>query len=135
MEYALYNFKIYQGVDKYIPFIFYSLNNDQKVYDNFTGTNIVMTIKSSYNDNIIDQLTTENNRIKLGILNSSNEFEESTNNPYAIEIYFPHSITKNFNIPNMVYDLFKINDNNYELLLYGNISIIQGVNNEYSSTN
>ena len=135
MEYALYNFKIYQGVDKYIPFVFYSLNNDQKIYDNFTGTNIVMTIKSSYNDNIIDQLTTENNRIKLGILNSSNEFEESTNNPYAIEIHFPHSITKNFNIPNMVYDLFKINDNNYELLLYGNINIIQGVNNEYSSTN
>ena len=64
MEYALYNFKIYQGVDKYIPFVFYSLNNDQKIYDNFTGTNIVMTIKSSYNDNIIDQLTTENNRIK-----------------------------------------------------------------------
>ena len=59
-----------------------------------------MTIKSSYNDGIIDQLTIENNRIKLGILNSSNEFEESTSNPYAIEIYFPHSITKNFNIFN-----------------------------------
>ena len=36
MEYALYNFKIYQGVDKYIPFVFYSLNNDQKIYNNFT---------------------------------------------------------------------------------------------------
>ena len=94
-----------------------------------------MTIKSSFNNDIIDQLTIENSRIKLGIINSSNEFEESNNSPYAIEIYFPHDITKNFNIPNMVYDLFKINDNNYELLLYGNISIIQGVNNEYNSTN
>ena len=27
-------------------------------------------------------------------------------------------------------DLFKINNGNYELLLHGNISIIQGVNNE-----
>lgn len=130
MEYALYNFKIYQGVDKYIPFIFYSLNNDQKIYDNFTGSNVVMTIKSSYNDDIVDQLTIENNRIKLGIINSSNEFEESTNNPYAIEVYFPHNITKKFNIPNMIYDLFKINNGNYELLLHGNINIIQGVNNE-----
>ena len=130
MEYALYNFKIYQGVDKYIPFIFYSLNNDQKIYDNFTGTNIVMTIKSSYNDNIIDQLTTENNRIKLGIIKSSNEFEESNNAPYAIEIYFPHDITKNFNIPNMVYDLFRIINNNYELLLHGQIDIIQGTDYE-----
>ena len=130
MEYALYNFKIYQGVDKYIPFIFYSLNNEEKVYDNFTGSNIVMTIKSSFNNDIIDQLTIENSRIKLGIINSSNEFEESNNSPYAIEIYFPHDITKNFNIPNMVYDLFRIINNNYELLLHGQINIIQGTNYE-----
>ena len=110
--------------------VFYPTGHDTIDYRNSTYLKVY-----DDNDNIIDQLTTENNRIKLGILNSSNEFEESTNNPYAIEVYFPHSITKKFNIPNMIYDLFKINDNNYELLLYGNISIIQGVNNEYSSTN
>ena len=130
MEYALYNFKIYQGVDKHIPFIFYSLNNEEKVYDDFTGSKIVMTIKSSFNNDIIDQLTIDNSRIKLGIINSSNEFEESNNAPYAIEIYFPHDITKNFNIPNMVYDLFRIINNNYELLLHGQIDIIQGTNYE-----
>lgn len=130
MEYALYNFKIYQGVDKYIPFIFYSLNNNEKVYDDFTGSNIIMTIKPSYNDDVIDQLTIENGRIKLGKINSSNEFEESTNNPYAIEVYFPHEVTKNFNIPNMVYDLFRKIDSTYELLIHGNIYIIQGVNHE-----
>lgn len=130
MEYALYNFKIYQGVDKYIPFIFYSLNNEEKVYDDFTGSNIVMTIKSSFNDDIIDQLTTDNGRIKLGIINESNEFEESNNSPYAIEVYFPHDITKDFNIPNMVYDLFRKIENTYELLIHGNINIIQGVNHE-----
>ena len=130
MEYALYNFKIYQGVDKYIPFIFYSLDNDQKVYDDFTGSNIIMTIKSSFNNDIIDQLTIDNGRIKLGIINGSNEFEESSNTPYAIEIYFPHDITKNFNISNMVYDLFRIINNNYELLLHGQINIIQGTNYE-----
>lgn len=131
MEYALYNFKIYQGVDKYIPFVFYSLNGEEKVYDDFTGSKIVMTIKSSFNNDIIDQLTIDNGRIKLGIINSSNEFEESTNNPYAIEVCFPHNITKKFNIPNIMYDLFRVsNNNNYELLLYGNINIIQGVNNE-----
>ena len=131
MEYALYNFKIYQGVDKYIPFVFYSLNGEEKEYDNFTGSNIVMTIKSSFNNDIIDQLTIDSGRIKLGIINSSNEFEESTNNPYAIEVHFPHDITKKFNIPNMMYDLFRVsNNNNYELLLHGNINIIQGVNNE-----
>ena len=89
-----------------------------------------MTIKSSYNNDIIDQLTNENGRIKLGIINSSNEFEESTNNPYAIEVHFPHDITKNFNIPNMVYDIFRIINNNYELLLHGQINIIQGTNYE-----
>lgn len=130
MEYALYNFKIYQGVDKYIPFVFYSLNNEEKVYDNFIGSNIVMTIKPSFNDDIIDQLTIDNGRIKLGIINSSNEFEESINNPYAIEVYFPHEVTKSFNIPNMVYDLFRKIDNTYELLIHGNIYIIQGVNHE-----
>ena len=130
MEYALYNFKIYQGVDKYIPFIFYSLNNEEKIYDDFTGSNIIMTIKSSFNNDIIDQLTIDNGRIKLGIINESNEFEESSNTPYAIEIYFPHDITKNFNIPNMIYDLFRIIDNNYELLLHGQINIIQGINYE-----
>lgn len=130
MEYARYNFKIYQGVDKYIPFIFYSLNNEEKVYNDFTGSKIIMTIKSSFNDEIIDQLTTDNGRIKLGIINESNEFEESVNTPYAIEIYFPHNITKSFNIPNMVYDLFRKIENTYELLIHGNISIIQGVNHE-----
>lgn len=130
MEYARYNFKIYQGVDKYIPFIFYSLNNEEKVYNDFTGSKIVMTIKSSFNDEIIDQLTTDNGRIKLGIINESNEFEESVDTPYAIEIYFPHNITKSFNIPNMVYDLFREIENTYELLIHGNISIIQGVNHE-----
>lgn len=130
MEYALYNFKIYQGIDKYIPFIFYSLNNNEKVYDDFTGSNVVMTIKPSFNDDIIDQLTIDNGRIKLGVINSSNEFEESINNPYAIEVYFPHEVTKNFNIPNMVYDLFRKIDNTYELLIHGNIYIIQGVNHE-----
>ena len=130
MEYALYNFKIYQGVDKYIPFVFYSLNNEEKIYDDFTGSNIVMTIKPSYNDDIIDQLTIENGRIKLGIINESNEFEESNNSPYAIEVYFPHDITKDFSIPNMVYDLFRKIENTYELLIHGNINIIQGVNHE-----
>ena len=130
MEYALYNFKIYQGVDKYIPFVFYSLNNEEKIYDNFTGSKIVMTIKSSFNNDIIDQLTIDNGRIKLGIINESNEFEESNNAPYAIEIYFPHDITKNFNIPDMVYDLFRVINNNYELLLHGQINIIQGINYE-----
>ena len=130
MEYALYNFKIYQGVDKYIPFIFYSLDNDQKIYDNFTGSNVVMTIKSSYNDDIIDQLTIENNRIKLGIINSSNEFEESNNLPYALELHFPHEITKELNIPLLIYDLFRITDNNHEVLLHGNIEIIKSVSYE-----
>lgn len=130
MEYALYNFKIYQGVDKYIPFVFYSLNNEEKIYDDFTGSNIIMTIKPSYNDDIIDQLTIENGRIKLGIINESNEFEESNNSPYAIEVYFPHDITKDFSIPNMVYDLFRKIENTYELLIHGNINIIQGVNHE-----
>lgn len=130
MEYALYNFKIYQGVDKYIPFIFYSLNNEEKVYDDFTGSNIVMTVKSSFNNDIIDQLTIDNGRIKLGIINESNEFEESNNSPYTIEVYFPHDITKDFNIPNMVYDIFRIINNNYELLLHGQINIIQGTNYE-----
>lgn len=130
MEYALYNFKIYQGVDKYIPFVFYSLNNKEKIYDDFTGSKIVMTIKPSYNDDIIDQLTIENGRIKLGIINESNEFEESNNSPYAIEVYFPHDITKDFSIPNMVYDLFRKIENTYELLIHGNINIIQGVNHE-----
>ena len=130
MEYALYNFKIYQGVDKYIPFIFYSLNNEEKVYDDFTGSSIVMTIKSSFNNDIIDQLSIDNGRIKLGIINESNEFEESNNSPYAIEVYFPHDITKDFNIPNMVYDLFRKIENTYELLIHGNINIIQGVNHE-----
>ena len=130
MEYALYNFKIYQGVDKYIPFVFYSLNNEEKIYDDFTGSSIFMTVKSSFNNDIIDQLTIDNSRIKLGVINESNEFEESNNSPYAIEIYFPHDITKNFNIPNMVYDLFRIINNNYELLLHGQINIIQGTNYE-----
>ena len=48
MEYALYNFKIYQGVDKYIPFIFYSLNSDQKVYDNFDFEFIDHEYKNSW---------------------------------------------------------------------------------------
>lgn len=130
MEYALYNFEIYKGVDKYIPFVFYSLNNEEKVYDNFTGSNFILTIKDSYSGSIVDTLTNENNRIKLGIINESNKFEESTNSPYALELYFPHEVTKKLNIPLLVYDLFRVVDNNHEVLLHGNIKIIQGVSYE-----
>ena len=130
MEYALYNFKIYKGVDKYIPISFYSIENDEKVYDDFTGSNFILTIKDSHNGNVVDTLTNENSRIKLGIINESNEFEESENSPYALELYFPHEITKTFNIPVLIYDLFRVVDNNYEVLLHGNIKIIQGVSYE-----
>ena len=88
-----------------------------------------MTIKSSYNKNIIDQLSLSNNRIKLGII-GTNGFEESTTSPYAIEICFPHEITSEYNIPEMVYDLFRLVDNKYELLLHGNIILIKGVSYE-----
>lgn len=130
MEYALYNFKIYKGIDKYIPFIFYSLNNEEKVYENFTNSNFLLTVKDSYNGNVVDILTNENNRIKLGIINESNTFEESKNSPYALELYFPHEITKELNIPLLIYDLFRVVDNNHEVLLHGNIKIIQGVSYE-----
>lgn len=130
MEYALYNFKIYKGIDKYIPISFYSLENEEKVYDNFTDSNFILTIKDSYSGNIIDTLTNENSRIKLGIINESNEFEESENSPYALELYFPHKITKELDIPLLVYDLFRVVDNNHEVLLHGNIEIIKSVSYE-----
>lgn len=129
MEYAKYNFKIYQGVDKYIPFSFYSLVNDIKTNLDFTNSDFLMTIKSSYNENIIDKLSLSNNRIKLGII-GTNGFEESTTSPYAIEIYFPHKITSKYNVPEMVYDLFRLVDNNHEVLLHGKIEIIKGVSYE-----
>lgn len=130
MEYALYNFKIYKGIDKYIPFIFYSLNNEEKVYENFTNSNFLLTVKDSYNGNVVDTLTNENNRIKLGIINESNTFEESVNSPYALEVYFPHEVTKKLDIPLLVYDLFRIVDNKHEVLLHGKIEIIKGVSYE-----
>lgn len=130
MEYALYNFKIYKGIDKYIPFIFYSLNNEEKVYENFTNSNFLLTVKDSYNGNVVDILTNENNRIKLGIINESNTFEESVNSPYALEVYFPHEVTKKLDIPLLVYDLFRVVDDKHEVLLHGNIKIIQGVSYE-----
>lgn len=130
MEYALYNFKIYKGIDKYIPFIFYSLNNEEKVYENFTNSNFLLTVKDSYNGNVVDILTNENGRIKLGIINESNTFEESVNSPYALEVYFPHEVTKKLDIPLLVYDLFRIVDDKHEVLLHGNIKIIQGVSYE-----
>lgn len=130
MEYALYNFKIYKGIDKYIPFIFYSLNNEEKVYENFTNSNFLLTVKDSYNGDVVDILTNENNRIKLGIINESNTFEESVNSPYALEVYFPHEVTKKLDIPLLVYDLFRIVDDKHEVLLHGNIKIIQGVSYE-----
>lgn len=130
MEYALYNFKIYKGIDKYIPFIFYSLNNEEKVYENFTNSNFLLTVKDSYNGDVVDILTNENGRIKLGIINESNTFEESINSPYALEVYFPHEVTKKLDIPLLVYDLFRIVDDKHEVLLHGNVKIIQGVSYE-----
>ena len=49
MEYALYNFKIYQGVDKYISFIFYSLNNEEKVRLRITLLNLEENIEEIRN--------------------------------------------------------------------------------------
>lgn len=130
MEYVKYNFKIYQGADKYIPFSFYSLVENTKTNLDFTGSDFLMTIKSSYNsNNIIDQLSLSNKRIKLGII-GTNGFEESTTSPYAIEIYFPHEVTSEYNIPEMVYDLFRLVGNKHELLLHGNITLIKGVSYE-----
>ena len=87
-----------------------------------------MTIRAGINQSIIDELSSDNKRIKLGLYTDSG-FIESNESPNTLQLIFTNNITEKYNIPTMVYDIFRYDNNKKELLVFGNINILKSVLN------
>lgn len=130
MRYPVYNFDIYQGADEFIPIAFYHDNEGKRNPYTITANSFLMTVKVDKSSEILDQLSsdkTADGRIKIGIINE-NVFEEKTEAPFAIQVFFPHEVTSSFQYPTLVYDLFKIDKNGIrEIMLHGKITVEKSV--------
>ena len=127
MKQPSYNFSIYQGADEVFPLAFYTGEGNNETPVDLSGCSFIMTLRQAFNKPIVDILTTENERILVGVIDDG-EFVESNVSPNAITVNFPHEVTTQFVFPSAVYDLFKINpDESRELLLQGTISIDKSV--------
>ena len=132
MLYPKYNFTLIRGIDRSFRFAFKDKYNTEEESDNyivFNDCDIVMTIKSGVNQEAIDVLSTMNNRITLGTLDDNGNFIESDTKDIVL-VKFSYMDTIEYSAPSMVYDVVKISDNSRELLLTGNIKLLQGVTYE-----
>ena len=128
MEYTKLNFTIYQGEDREIYLSFFNTVNNEKQKIDLTNSKFIMTIRAGINQSIIDELSSDNKRIKLGLYTDSG-FIESNESPNTLQLIFTNNITEKYNIPTMVYDIFRYDNNKKELLIFGNINILKSVLN------
>lgn len=128
-EIAIYNFSIYQGNDDIYVLKIEDIDEEgNSVNANLQNYNFLLTIKDNPISDKIEALTTENNYIRLGIINSNGIFQSSETNPYAIKIHFPHELTEKLYAPKYAYDLFGVKEGNIrEVLLKGDINVTRSI--------
>lgn len=135
-----YNFRLYQGATETPTIAFYSHYEEVTETDsdgnetttinktpiNITDYSIEMTLKTSLGKKPVDYLSTDNGRIK-----KLNQLDDKPVNN-VIEIQFPADVTSTYQYPELIYDIYAIdNDKNKVVLLYGKITIIKGVSHVF----
>ena len=122
-KYPTYTIELYQGSSESLPIAFYLVDGEEKTpmvlsYD----ADIVLTIRDELGMDVLFTLSKKNGDIQLGTI-VENEFVADTiglSDDYAVRISFPSSLTEEFTIPKMVYDLMLIHsEDEKEILLHG----------------
>jgi hypothetical protein len=147
MSKAKYNFSIYKGVDAYLPLSFFQetdggtccgypvsdTETEAKTAVNFARAGVIMTMVD-YSGEIVDSLSTQNGRIKLGTFKDGifTEFTEADEVADVICIAFPHSVTEGYEFNKAAYDLILIRGEGEiyetrELILSGKVALERGV--------
>lgn len=126
-KYPTYTIELYQGNTESIPIAFYSVDGDTKTPTVFDNTaDIVLVVRDELSMDILFTMSKSNGDIEVGTLNESGDsFVVDTANSgtnYAIRLNFPSSMTEEFTIPKMLYELILVHsEDNVELLLHGTI--------------
>ena len=126
-KYPAYTIELYQGITESVPIAFYSVNGSTKtplVFDN--KSDIVLVIRDELSMDALLTMSKSSGDIEVGTLNESGDtfVADTTNssNNYAIRLNFPSSLTEEFSIPKMMYELLLVHsEDDRELLLHGTI--------------
>lgn len=126
---ASFNLQIYQGNDDlYVITVELSDKDGNRYYADLTDNYFKLNIREVNAFRNLAELTTENNCITAGILDSNNNFKKSNDKPYAILIHFTHELTEGLHFPKYLYDLFAIRpDGIHEVILKGELRVLRGV--------
>ena len=124
-KYPTYTIELYQGSTEALPIAFYSVDGSTKTPTIISNdADIVLTVRDELSMDVLFTMSKSNSDIEIGTLNQDGDtFVKDTignGNNYAIRINFPSSMTEEFTIPKMVYELMLVHDeDNKELLLHG----------------
>ena len=126
-KYPAYTIELYQGSTESIPIAFYSVNGDTKTPTILSNeADIVLVVKDELSSDVLFTMSKSANEIEIGTLNQDGDTfiadTENSNSNYAIRLNFPSSMTEEFTIPKMLYELMLVHsEDNKELLLHGTI--------------
>lgn len=130
-KYPTYTIELYQGSTETLPIAFYSVNGEIKTPTILSNdAEIVFAIKDELGTDDLFTLTKSEGLIEIGAIVENTFIPDTTGlgNNNAIRITFPSSMTKDFIVPEMLYDLMIIHDDDTkELLLHGVILTYNGV--------
>ena len=127
-SYPKYDFCLYKGEDKELFFTFSYKNDDgTTVPMKLDGCTFEMSIALKASKQKIDKLTSENERLVVGILDGG-AFKQMDTNASALQAIFPHNVTEKFPEGKAEFDLLKTDSiGQREVLLTGGITIHSGV--------
>ena len=124
---AKYDIEITQGTDLIIPFLLEDTSGNKQ---DLTSYSVKVQIKvSTYSSSFLDDLSTENGRIKLKEDSLSDQVNSSGIKPKCIiECSWPNEITSKFPVGRHVYELKLISASNFiSKILEGNFIVNWGI--------
>lgn len=129
MKIAVCNLELYQGNDDIYVLKFEDVDNEgNRIQSDLTDYSFNMVVKTEITGKALAELNTDNECIRLGVLNKEGNFTDSENKPYAIRLQFPHEFTEKLTSPKYVYDLFGIRkDGTREVLMKGFLEVSRSV--------
>ena len=126
-KYPTYTIELYQGSTESIPIAFYSVDGDTKTPIILSSNaDIVLTVRDEASMDVLFTMSKSANEIEVGTLNQNGDTfiadTENQGSDYAIRITFPSSMTEEFMMPKMAYELMLVrSEDDKELLLHGTI--------------
>ena len=131
-KYPTYTIELYQGSTESVPIAFYSVEGDTKTPIYFSSSDdIVFIARDDASMDILFTMSKSEGDIEVGTLNQDGDTfivdTENLGTDYAVRLNFPSSLTEQFAMSKMVYELMLVHsEDNKELLLRGIIAIQNG---------